>query len=69
MKLQVKNKNNNEILFTGTKQDCMHFIKRRAIDRHEIKIESVKVTEPIESYTTTSVEEPKKGFFTRIWNK
>jgi len=69
MTFVLKDKN-NQTLFTGTKQDCMHFIKRRALNRSEITLESVKDTQPAPHYTipVTADPQPKKGWIKRIFN-
>jgi hypothetical protein len=67
-KMIVLDKNNNE-LFVGTKQDCMHFIKVRRYQRDEIKVEAYNAP-PLNIYTTAPSElkpEPK-GFFKRIFS-
>jgi hypothetical protein len=63
--------NNNKTLFTGTKQDCMHFIKRRALDRQSINFEPLGNSEPAPHYTVPIVnaDQPKKGLFKRIFTK
>jgi hypothetical protein len=33
---------NNDILFTGTKQECMHFIKCSKLNRKEITIQKLE---------------------------
>lgn len=61
-----------EVLFTGTKQDCMHFIKSRKLKRNEISIKSSDSSHmgpedalPIE--TTAPIESKPKGFFHKIF--
>jgi len=73
MTFVLKDKN-NQTLFTGTKQDCMHFIKRRALNRSEITLESVKGTQPALHYTVPQdQDEPntkgkKVNWYKRIFN-
>jgi hypothetical protein len=69
MNFIVKDKNNNT-LCTGTKQDCMHFIKRRGLNRQEVTINTFD-TKPAPHYTvpvTSELPEPK-GFFKRIFTR
>jgi hypothetical protein len=64
--------NNNNKLFTGTKQDCMHFIKRKNLNRTQIKISSDKPTPKVPecTYATTAPVTPQpEGFFKRIFKK
>jgi len=69
MKFTVQDKN-NQILYTGTKQDCMHFIKRKKINRQEITIQKFDdtptphVTIPV----TSDTPPPTPGFFKRFFN-
>jgi hypothetical protein len=69
MKFTVKDKNNKKI-YTGTKQECMHFIKRRAYSRQEITLEEFDDT-PAPHYTVPVTAEsppPTKSFFKRIFS-
>lgn len=61
---------NNTILFTGTKQDCMHFIKRRHLNRLEISVSSLDA-EPAYHTTSPVVEDvpPPKPFFKRLFSR
>lgn len=69
MKFTLKDKNNNT-LFTGTKQECMHFIKCRKLNRQEIKLESFKTDEPAVHYTSPieEVAQIKKPFYKRLFS-
>jgi len=49
MKLTVKDLNNN-ILFTGAKQECIHFIKLNKLNRREVTIEKLN-DNPAPHYT------------------
>jgi hypothetical protein len=70
MNFTVKNKSNDEILFAGTKQECMHFIKCRKYNRQEISIQELDA-EPAYHTTIPVVEEtpPPKPFFKRIFGR
>ena len=69
MTFTLKDKNNKK-LFTGTKQECMHFIKCRKYSRHEVTLEPhPNTTKPHYTVPVTSEPTPKKaGFFKRIFN-
>jgi len=58
----------NDSLFTGTKQECMRFIKREKLNRRYITIEKQSDT-PSPHYTIPVTEEslPKKDFFRRTF--
>jgi len=68
---------NNTVLFNGSKQECMHFIKRRALNRTEITLQlsedykpSVHYTVPIESMEPTNSKGARtKPFYKRIFGK
>jgi hypothetical protein len=70
MNFTVKNKVSDEVLFTGTKQDCMHFIKRRCLNRQEISVQTLNA-EPAYHTTSPVVEDapPPKPFFKRLFNR
>jgi len=76
MKFTVYNKKDIP-LFTGTKQECMHFIKREKLNRREITIEDpalkikVQNKEPAPHYTIPITAEipPPKSFLTRIFSR
>lgn len=65
MTFTVKDKQSN-ILFTGTKQDCVHFIKRKKFNRQEISIQTLD-NKPAVHYTVpiTATEGPPKNWFKR----
>ena len=55
-------------LFTGTKQDCMHFIKCRKLDHREVSIAAVTAEpEVTEIKTTAPIEAKPQGFFKRLF--
>lgn len=62
-----------EVLYTGTKQDCMHFIKRHKYNRDEISISTpprrkhLPEDAPIIE-TTAPIESKPKGFFSRLFD-
>ena len=68
MKFTVKDLQ-NQILFTGTKQDCMHFIKRRTYNRQEITVQKFDDT-PVAHYTVpvTAEAAPPKPLWKRIFS-
>jgi len=55
--LSIKNK----VLFEGTKQECLKFIKKEQLSRNEFKLR--------DTYRTTAPIKAKGGFFKRIFNK
>jgi len=65
-KMQVKD-DSGRVLFIGSKQDCMHWIKVRRYDRANIHIEEFEVVTP-ELHTTAPIEPKPKGFFKRIFS-
>ena len=73
MILSVYNKN-KEALYTGTKQDCLHYIRRERLSRRDVSIAVPEAKAPLEAkeptpYATTSFENPPEGFFKRIFKK
>lgn len=68
---------NNAVLFNGSKQECMHFIKRRALNRAEITLQLSEDHKPSAHYTVPiePIEEPhskgavRKPFYKRIFSK
>lgn len=70
MNFILKNKATGEKLHTGTKQECMHFIKCRKYNRHDIVLEPLD-NEPTYHNTSMVTEEepPKKPFFKRLFSK
>lgn len=66
-KMIVQDKNNNK-LFVGTKQDCMHYAKRHCLQQGEYSVKVYTIdaaTPPI--YTTAPTESKPKGFFKKIF--
>lgn len=59
-----------KILFTGTKQECMHFAKVKRFQRGEFTVGPVTVEpeQPIVK-TTAPIEANSKGFFKRVFGK
>jgi len=57
MKLTVKDLNNN-ILFEGAKQECIHFIKLNKINRREITIQKLN-DKPTAHYTIPITQNTK----------
>jgi hypothetical protein len=64
---------NGDKLFTGTKNDCMHYIKCRKLDKTLISIKAFPVklnTVEEEVYSTTSIPDQKSpSFFKRMFTK
>lgn len=57
---------NNNILHTGTKQECMHFIKRNKLDRRELTVQTIN-DKPTPHYTIPIIDEPPKSWIRRIF--
>lgn len=70
MKFTLKNKVTQEVLCIGTKQECMHFIKCRKLNRDEVYFETNN-EEPAYHTTVPITEDdpPKKiPFFKRMFS-
>lgn len=71
MKFTLKDKATDKILCTGTKQECMHFLKVRRYNRNEVyfetdnKIETFHTTVPVVKETPP----PKPNFLKRIFTR
>lgn len=70
MKKMIVLDNNHNELFVGTKQDCMHFVKRRCYQRDEFKLVVFEDTPTTQIHTTAPSElKPQpKGFLKRIFS-
>ena len=71
MKFAIKNKEDGRILYTGTKQECMHHIKRNRLDRQTISLD-IFDNKPTYHTTVPVVEDkepPKQPFFKRLFSK
>lgn len=67
--MHVLDKNDN-ILFTGTKQDCMHFIKRRHFLRDQVKVQTVRSyneAHPVDEKIITLSNPEPTGWFKRMF--
>ena len=51
----------NEVLYEGTKEDCLHFVKRRCLTRNEFKLRT--------PHHTTAPIAPKGNFLKRIFKR
>jgi len=69
MNFEIKSPD-GDILFAGTKQDCMHYIKRQALQRGEFQLVT-QDNKPAVHYTVPVTEDapPPKGFFKRIYDR
>jgi len=71
MKFTLKDKN-NEVFFTGTKQECRHFLKCRRLSRHEFTMQAAPTIEPAIHYTVPQSVEPEEKtipFYKRMFVK
>lgn len=70
MKLQLKNKKTDEVLYTGTKQECMHFLKVRKLNRQDITIEKFDSTPSYHTAVPVTEDAPvKTPLFKRIFGR
>lgn len=70
MNFKLINKKDGALLTTGSKQELMHFIKCRKLDRLAVTIE--KFDDEPSYHTTVPITEdtpPKPGFFKRVFGK
>ncbi len=60
---------NGNILHTGTKQDCMHFMKAQKFNRANITIQKLD-SKPAPHYTVpiTAEEAPPKSWIKRVFS-
>ena len=70
MKMQLKNKNTDEVLYTGTKQQCMHFLKCRKLDRQAVELTVLDNTPSYHTAVPVTEDAPvKTPFFKRIFGR
>ena len=63
--------NNNVEIFTGTKQECRHYLKCRKLSRHSFTMQAAKTSEPVVHYTVpvAEIQENITPFYKRIFKK
>ncbi len=66
MNFVLKDKN-DQTLMTGTKQECMHFIKLNRLNRREVTIEITENKKPAVHYTVPITKDKIKPFYKRIF--
>ena len=72
MKIMIVLDNENRLLFEGTKQDCIHFVKRNQIQRGTYTMQEltdVPKYEAVPPPTITASPQKPKGIFKRIFHK